>query len=164
MVLERCRGRRPHLDLRPLLRVRPRKTTGTDSTTMTTPILTPEAEGYKMASVYMTRQHWKMKWVALLISGAMATYTIQTNTWILEIGVLVWAGLMLSIGWSQWQLNKLFVDHVKHMREGNEYPLPMIMKAIVQHAWIQWGLSLIAWYWILTLGYITFFTEVTTGP
>jgi len=148
--------------------MRPRKTTGSDTKTkiMTTPTptLTPEAEGYKMAGAYMTRQHWKLKWATILISGLMTTYTIQTNTWILEIGFLVWAIMIAGVGLSQWQLNKLFVDHVKHMREGNEHPLPMIMKAINQHAWIQWGLSLIAWYWIFTMGYINFFTEIPAGP
>jgi hypothetical protein len=123
-----------------------------------------QAEGYRMASAFMARQHWRMKWVTLLISGSMATWTIQNKSWILEIGFLTWIALIAIVGISQWQLNKLFVEHVRHMQAGNEYPLPMIMKAINQHAWIQWGTGLFAWYWILTLGYISFFTEIPAGP
>ena len=128
------------------------------------PELAPDAAGIKMACDYMARQHWRMKWATILISGSMTTYTIQTNTWILEIGFLIWAGLMGTIFMTQWQINKLFIEHARHMQKGNEHPLPMVMTAINQHAWIQWGVALIIWYWIFTMGYINFFTEIPPGP
>jgi hypothetical protein len=137
------------------------KTTGSDTKTMTK--ITPEAEGLEMASAYVARQHWKMKWVTLLISGLMTTYTIQTHTWILEIAFLPWVGLMGAIATTQWHIIKLFIEHVKHMRVGNEHPLPSVMKAISQHTWIQWGVALMVWYWIFTMGYISWFAEIPAG-
>lgn len=129
-----------------------------------TPDASPEITGSKMASDYMARQHWKMKWVSALISGLMATFTIKTGTWILEVEFWPWAGLMLIVGISQWQLNKLFIEHARHMQAGNEYPLPTLMKTITQHAWIQLGTALLAWYWIIMLGYVSFFAEIPPTP
>lgn len=128
--------------------------------------MTPSTDmsAIKMAGDYMMRQHLRMKWFTILISGSMATYTIQTNTWILEMGFFSWIGVMGIFFVSQWHINKLFIEHAKHMQKGNEHPLPMLMKAISQHAWIQWGVGLIAWYWIFTLGYINFFTEIPPVP
>ncbi len=114
--------------------------------------VSPQAEGSKMATDYLLRQHFRMKWMTALVSGPMAAYSINAHAWIPFLGFnyVSWGLLMFASITCQMSMNKMFAIHVKHKREGKE-PDPEVMKEIGQHALIHWGIGLMLWYWIVTL-------------
>ncbi len=107
-----------------------------------------KAEGAKMATNYLLRQHWRMKWMTALISGPMAAYSINYHEWIPFLGFSFtsWMLLMFASVMCQMSLNKMFAIHVNDKQKGKE-PDPAVMKEIGHHALIHWGVSLMIWYW-----------------
>ena len=115
---------------------------------MTQQLPSPQVEGAKMATSYLLRQHWRMKWMTVLIAGPMAAYSINAQAWIpyLEFGFISWGLLMFASFMCQSSLNKMFAIHVNCKQKDKE-PDHAVMKEIGQHALIHWGVSLMIWYW-----------------
>jgi hypothetical protein len=108
-----------------------------------------KVEGAKMATHYLWRQHWRMKWMTALIAGPMAAYSINAHAWIpyLKFSFTAWTLLMFASIMCQMSMNKMFAIHVNDKRKGKD-PDPAVMKEITQHALIHWGVSLMIWYWV----------------
>ncbi len=109
-------------------------------------------EGNRMATSYLLRQHWRMKWMTALIAGPLAAYSINAQAWIPFLGFnfTSWALLLFASIMCQMSLNKMFAIHVDDKQKGKE-PDPKIMREIGQHALIHWGVALLLWYWAAVL-------------
>ena len=105
-----------------------------------------------MAMNYIWRQHWKLKWLTLLLASPMVIYTVKAHAWIplLSFNLVSWALLITAQVLAQITINRLFVAHVQNQRDSKESD-PVKMKAISQHAWIHWGVTVILWYWLGSL-------------
>ena len=114
------------------------------------PQLTPREQGVSDARKYIYRQHWKLKWLTLLIAGPMTAYSVNTNEWIpfLSFNLMSWTLLLIASVMSLISLNKLFVFLAGEEQQGTDFTEEKIWSEIVLHTWVHWGVTVILWYWL----------------
>ena len=116
------------------------------------------AEGEKRAWAYLYRQMWLMRYPSIALAVLMSGYTIWSQSWIPLIeGHIVNFMMFFMMWWFSLQtLKKLSIGAVQ-MEKTQHIHLPMVFKRMGTVAWVLWGLSVVANYWIICIIYINFF-------
>lgn len=123
------------------------------------------AAGKEQASKYMMRQHWRMKWITLTLGGLLSSYTIITSHWIpmMSMNLVSWVLFMFASFMGMKTLNLLFAHRVKITRTGSQ-DIAKIDKSIFWYGIALWSISVILVYWLVVIGWLSWFAEIPNSP